>query len=106
MPDTAASERGGEYDWREAERRRVRRTRRILIVSLVVLIILLLASFWGLIKAFQPVGKITAAQEAKGITWVRSIYGWGSAASEQFLGPQGATIGPDGTIWVTTQGQH
>ena len=93
-------------DWREADRRRVRRTRRTLIVALIVLIILLLITSYSALRIFQPVGKVASTEEAKGITWIRSIYGWGKAADQQFWGPGGVAIGPDGTIWATTQAQN
>ena len=78
----------------------------MLITVLVVLIILLLIASYALLRTLQPVGKVASTQEAKGITWVRSIYGWGKTPAEQFIGPQGVGIGPEGTIWVTTQAQN
>ncbi len=99
-----------QYDeqqgWREAERRRIQRTRRILIGVLAFLVVLLLIASYTLLQIFQPVGRVASTAEAKGVTWVRSIYGWGKGADQQFWGPQGVAIGPDGTIWVTTQGQN
>ena len=105
MSDTSVpyDERSG---WQEAERRRVQRTRRTLVAVLVVLVILLLISCWALLAIFQPVGKVATTKEAGGVTWVRSIYGWGKRNDQQFWGPQGVAIGPDGTIWATTQGQN
>lgn len=91
--------------WREAERRRIQRTRRILVAVLAVLVILLLIASVALVQIFQPVGRVATTQEAGGISWVRSIYGWGKAQDQQFWGPQGVAVGPDSTIWVTTQGQ-
>ena len=99
-----------QYDetqgWREAERRRVQRTRRILAGVLAVLVILLLIASFALLQIFQPVGRVATLGEAKGVSWVRSIYGWGKTSDQQFWGPQGVAIGPDGTIWATTQGQN
>ena len=92
--------------WREAEKRRIRRTRRTLIGVLVVLVILLLIVTAWLSSIFQPVGKVASTEESKGVTWVRSIYGWGKANNQQFWGPQGVTVGSDGTIWATTQAQN
>ena len=92
--------------WREAERRRIQRTRRTLVTVLVVLVILLLIASYALIQIFQPVGRVATTAQAKGVTWVRSIYGWGKSSDQQFWGPQGVAIGPDGTIWATTQGQN
>jgi len=105
MTDTS-TQTGEPQGWREAERRRIRRTRRTLITVLVILVILLLIASYSLLQIFQPVGRVASTQEAKGITWVRSIYGWGKTTDQQFWGPQGVAIGPDGTIWVTTQGQN
>ena len=105
MTDNPANQ-DEQRHWREVERRRIQRTRRTLIAILVVLIILLLIAGYSLVQIFQPVGKVASVQEAKGITWIRSIYGWGKASDQQFWGPQGVAIGPDGTIWATTQGQH
>ena len=92
--------------WREVERRRIRRTRRTLIGVLVVLVILLLIASAWLLSIFQPVGKVASTQESNGVTWVRSIYGWGKSNDQQFWGPQGVTVGSDGTIWATTQAQN
>jgi PQQ-like domain len=92
--------------WREAERRRILRTRRTLVAVLVVLVILLLIASYALLQIFQPVGRVASVKEAEGLTWVRSIYGWGKTTDEQFWGPQGVAIGPDGIIWATTQGQN
>ena len=93
-------------EWREAERRRIRRTRRTLVVVLAVLVVLLLIGSYALVMIFRPSGKVASTKEAEGITWVRSIYGWGSGPDQQFWGPQGVAVGPDGTIWATTQGQN
>jgi sugar lactone lactonase YvrE len=92
--------------WREAERRRIKRTRRTLVVVLAILVILLLIASYALVQIFKPAGKVASTEEAGGITWVRSIYGWGKGTDEQFWGPQGVAVGPDGTIWATTQGQN
>jgi sugar lactone lactonase YvrE len=93
-------------DWREAERLRIQRTRRTLIAVLLVLVVLLLIAFASLLAIFRPVGKVASGQDAAGISWVRSMYGWGSTKDQQFTGPQGVAVGPDGVIWTTTQGQN
>ncbi len=95
-----------QMGWREAERLRIKRTRRLLVVALVILVILLLIASYALIQIFQPVGRVASTAEAKGVSWVRSIYGWGKTQDQQFWGPQGVAVGPDGTIWATTQGQN
>lgn len=105
MTDTAVA-----YDeqagWREIERRRIRRTRRSLVVGLAILVVFLLVASYGLLAISQPVGKVATAKEAGDVTWVRSIYGWGKGTDQQFNAPQGVAIGPDGTIWATTQAQN
>jgi sugar lactone lactonase YvrE len=95
-----------QQEWRELERRRVQRLRRTLIGILVVLVVLLLIASYALIRIFQPVGRVATTQEAQGVSWVRSIYGWGKTTDTQFWGPEGVAIGPDGTIWATTQAQN
>jgi sugar lactone lactonase YvrE len=92
--------------WREADRRRIQRTRRTLAAALAVLVVLLLIASYALLQIFQPIGKVASVKEAGGVTWVRSIYGWGAGPDQQFWGPQGVAVGPDGTIWATTQGQY
>lgn len=105
MSDMPTQDNEQQY-WREAERLRVKRTRRLLVGVLVVLIIILLIASYGLIQIFQPVSRVASTEEAKGVTWVRSIYGWGKGSDQLFWGPQGVTFGPDGTVWATTQGQN
>ncbi|MDR3687085.1 MAG: NHL repeat-containing protein [Coriobacteriia bacterium] len=105
MSETA-TQNDDQQAWREADRRRIQRTRRTLVAVLVVLVILLLIASYALVQIFQPPGRIATTQEAQGVTWVRSIYGWGNGPDQQFWGPQGTAIGPDGTIWATTQGQN
>jgi sugar lactone lactonase YvrE len=92
--------------WRELERRRVQRTRRSLIAVLALLVVLLLIASYVLLQIFQPLGKVANTQQAQGVTWVRSIYGWGKPTDQQFWGPQGVGFAPDGTVWVTTQAQN
>ena len=106
MSDDVSTQLDEERAWREADRRRMKRTRRTLVVVLVVLVVLLLIASYALVRIFEPAGKIASKEEAGGLTWVRSIYGWGTGADQKFWGPQGVAIGPDGTIWATTQAQN
>jgi len=105
MTDTSTQPDQGQGS-REAERRRIKRTRSVLVIVLVFLVVLLLIASIGLLQIFKPLGKVASSTEAKGLTWIRSIYGWGTTPDTQFWGPQGVAIGPDGTIWATTQGQN
>jgi sugar lactone lactonase YvrE len=102
----ASAQHDEQPGWREAERLRAQRTRRTLVVTLAVLVVVLLFATYALLQIFQPVGKVATTKEAGGITWVRSIYGWGNTEDQQFQAPQGVAIGSDGTIWATTQGQN
>jgi sugar lactone lactonase YvrE len=106
MTDDSGIQYQEQQDWREVERRRVKRTRRTLIGVLIALVILLLVAFVSLLAIFRPVGNVAAGEKAAGVTWVRSIYGWGRTPLQQFQGPQGVGIGPDSTIWTTTQAQN
>ena len=92
-----------EEQWRYMERRRVQRTRRSLISILVILVILLLIATVALVQIYPPVGRVANSTDNSGMTWVRSIYGWGKTPAEQLAGPQGVGIGPDGVIWATDQ---
>lgn len=77
------------------------RSRAPLIVTILVLLILLIATAVYLWFALRPIGAPTRADLPEGITWIRSIYGWGEAKDQQFHQPTDASIGPDGTIWGT-----
>jgi sugar lactone lactonase YvrE len=90
--------------WNEIERTRLRRTRWALGSLLVILVLLLAAASVALVALSQPPGRPARATDATGMTWVRSIYGWGNTKAEQLQGPQGVAIGPDGVIWATDQG--
>ncbi len=86
------------------DREKMLRTRRMLIGVLATLIILLLLAFFFLLRLFEPVGKVASVEEAKGIEWIRSIYGWGNDKDQQLGPPQSVAVAPDGTIWVTDAG--
>jgi sugar lactone lactonase YvrE len=89
--------------WRNIERARLRRTRRALAVLLAILVLLLLIATSALIRISQPAGRVLNDTDATGMTWVRSIYGWGNTKAQQLQGPQGVAVGPDGVIWATDQ---
>lgn len=87
-----------------AEEARVRRNRRNLWIGFTILVLLLLVALYFLLTLMRPVGRVASTPEAAGgLTWVRSIYGWGSDPLEQLNQPNDVAIGPDGTIWVTDQ---
>lgn len=80
-----------------------RRARRTMVAIVIVTILLLLSASALLFWVAKPVGTIARGDEAGGLEWVRSIYGWGDVESEQLLTPNDVAIAPDGTIWVTDQ---
>jgi sugar lactone lactonase YvrE len=90
---------GPTDDWR------LRRLRRVLVSVVVALAVLLLLSFVMLVRTFQPPGQVALTRQAAGVSWVRSIYGWGNSPSQQLGSPQSVAIGPDGSIWVTDAAQ-
>lgn len=103
MNEEATLAGNGQSD-RDLARARIMRVRRTLIVALVVLVVLLLVVFGFLVRIYQPMGQVANEKEARGVEWVRSIYGWGNTRSEQLGTPQSVAFGPDGTIWVTDAG--
>lgn len=80
---------------------RARRTRSILATVLGLLFLLLLGLGYFIVRTLTPVGAPTANDVTTGLTWVRSIYGYGPAVGQQFFYPTDAAFAPDGTIWGT-----
>lgn len=95
--DEAAYEEVYYEDEDEDERRR--RMHRMLAIVLAMLVLLLIALGVFIVKALTPAG--AAHKKDAGYTWIRSIYGWGKADTEQLRAPTDAAIGPDGTIYAT-----
>lgn len=79
------------------------RARRILVIVLILLLALLGAATAFLMKLATPVGKVASTDEAGGIGWKSSIYGYNSKIDGQLNKPNDVAIAPDGTIWVTDQ---
>ena len=78
-----------------------RRQRLILGIILVILFLLLIGVSYAVVR-LTP-GRGAPAGEAAmppGITWVRSIYGWGNRVDQALLAPTDVAIGPNGTIWA------
>lgn len=75
------------------------------IVALGAVLILLLLVLCGLsyffIRILVPAGMPEQTGSRSGMTWVRSIYGFGASADEQLLGPTAVAVAVDGTIYVT-----
>lgn len=84
----------------EREYDRARRTRLLLSAGLVVLFILLLTVLAFVARIVTPVGQPDRDELPEGLTWIRSIYSWGTTEDKQLHGPSDVGVGPDGTIWV------
>jgi streptogramin lyase len=75
-----------------------------LVAVLIVLTLLVAAFFLFLVWATRPIGAPVASADLGGLTWVRSIYGYGEAPEQQFSGPTDVAVAPDGTIWAADPG--
>lgn len=73
----------------------------ILIVGLLLLLLAVLAMLFGLIGTTK-VERATGVEP--GVTWVRSIYGYGPEIS-QMVEPSSAAIDPTGGFWLGDQGR-
>lgn len=81
-------------------RERTRRTRIALSLILILLALLLCGIIALVVRLATPPGAPDSSELPEGISWVRSIYGWGKTEAQQLSGPSDVAIGPDGTIWV------
>ncbi len=80
---------------------RGRRTAAILAVILVLLLLLLCGVGYFFVRILVPAGNPEDAVVTEGMTWIRSIYGFGPSADEQLLGPTSVAVAPNGRIYVT-----
>ena len=71
-----------------------------MIVLLVFLALLLCSGSYLLLRFVQPAGEIATTEEAQGIDWVRSIYGWGDGPDQQLQNPASVAIDSSGRILV------
>lgn len=80
-----------------------RKQRAVLGILLLVLFLLLLGVVYAVVRLTPGKGAPTGEGDLPtGITWVRSIYGWGSSPSEALVAPTDVAIADDGTIWVVS----
>lgn len=85
---------------------RASRVRVALIAALVLLMLLLAGLGVFIARVVTPVGAPTTGRAATvGMQWVRSIYGYGRGANQQFVKPVGVAVGPGGRIWGTDPNQ-
>jgi DNA-binding beta-propeller fold protein YncE len=68
---------------------------------LVLLFLLLCAVSYFFMRFLVPAGLPEQTGTSGGMTWVRSIYGFGPSATDQLLGPTAVAVAPDGTIYAT-----
>ena len=80
------------------------RGRRIMGVVLALLILLLLLASAFLYNMVRPKGNISDAGDTGGVTWVRSIYGIGSAEAQLLYGPTTVAFDDDGNIIAANVG--
>ncbi|MDO8963217.1 MAG: NHL repeat-containing protein [Coriobacteriia bacterium] len=78
-----------------------RNTIRVLAAALVVLVLLFISLSYFVFQVLSPTGGPVADRPVDGITWIRSIYGYGPREDQQFFRPTDVAIAPDGTIWGT-----
>lgn len=79
-----------------------RRQRTILSAILVLLFLLLIGIGWFVLRISQPINAPTREDLPKGVTWIRSIYAFGNTAEQMLVAPVDTAVGPDGTVWTTT----
>lgn len=100
-PDPTDAEGPFEYVEEVVEYRDTRGLRTFLGIVLVLLILLLVGVSYVLYRSYALTGapQQANANGVKGMVWVRSIYGWGGAQSQQLVAPNTVAVSPDGTIW-------
>lgn len=81
------------------------RGRRLLVAIVIILVLALIGITLLLARLVLPSGGVASGDESGGVTWVRSIYGWGDEPTQQFTVPRNANVGPGGTIWVADSTQ-
>lgn len=79
------------------------RARIVLLVAILVLLALLVVLVVLFFNLLKPAGlpEDTGDAAPTGLTWVRSMYGFGPSADEQLLSPSSVAIAPDGRIYAT-----
>lgn len=102
MTDTVEPRFDEEAPAPEKTKVKSRRGRRLLVTAIILLLILLLITSVVLVGLMRPKGAPHAA-DLEGVTWIRSIYGFGTAPGE-FVDPASAAIDPaGGTFWLADQ---
>lgn len=98
--ETAAS--AADETVRPAVSDRTRRGLRTALISLLAFLVVLFAVLVVFtLRMLVPVGAPDRASMPEGLTWMRSIYGWGRAESQQLRAPSDVAIDSKGVVWVT-----
>lgn len=86
------------------------RQRRVVFVTLisvlVLLLLLLVGSVIGMLYFTRGSGAPVEADLPEGITWVRSMYGWGETAETSLNKPTDVAVAPNGSIWTISSAQQ
>jgi len=81
-----------------------RRQRAVLGILVLILFLLLLGLAYAVLRLTPGEGSPTGEGDLpSGITWVRSIYGWGVGPDEALVAPTDVAIAEDGSIWAVSQ---
>lgn len=79
------------------------RKRRTLLAGVLVLLFLMLLGLGFIVLRLNQAPQAPKKEDLpEGVSWVRSIYAFGTGADTLMDGPVCADIAPDGTIWVST----
>ncbi|MDZ4181021.1 MAG: NHL repeat-containing protein [Coriobacteriia bacterium] len=99
MSDTSYVEPGLDQSASSQQEYVSKRGRRILTALIIVLLLLLLLA-GALLYQLLRVPDAPSVEETEGITWIRSIYGYGPDIS-QMIEPAAVSVADGGTFWVT-----
>lgn len=81
---------------------RSKRGRRLLAAIITILVLSLIGISVLLLSMIIPrSNEVADKEEANGLIWVKSIYGWGDAVDQRLYLPRRLTIDANGTIWTT-----
>jgi hypothetical protein len=104
MTDTyvAESDRAGSANRQKSSR--ARRSRTLLIIIIVILLLSMCVIGAVIARLALPSSKdVATGQDAGGIEWVRSIYGFGTAQDQLFVRPAKVDVTENGNILVVDQ---
>lgn len=81
-----------------------KRGRRAMALLITLLVLLLLLATVFLLNLIRPKGEIATKDDAAGVTWVRSIYGYGASADEQLVLPSSVAFARNGDVVIPNVG--